>query len=199
MDLHERFLALARSHGAELERAEAWWHDLEARYSDPHRHYHTLVHIGEMLALLPHADETLLAAVWFHDAVYGGEGNEERSAELAHRALTELGFPAAIIEDVQILILATRTHDPSTLPPRHHPLLDADLAILGSTPDRYREYAGQVRKEYSFVPDPLFRQGRAAVLRKFLERPSIFATEEFRARLEARARENLAREITELA
>ena len=88
--------------------------------------------------LLPHADETVLAAVWFHDAVYDGQANEERSAALARRALTELGFSASSIADVETLILATKTHAEDGLPENACEFLDADLAILGSDPDRYR-------------------------------------------------------------
>ncbi len=63
MTAAERFLALGPR-----DVAESWLHDLEARYSEPHRHYHTRTHIEPMLELLPHPDETVMAAVWFHDA-----------------------------------------------------------------------------------------------------------------------------------
>ena len=192
--MRDRFLALALRHGAAADAAERWWRELETRYSEPHRHYHTLRHIEEMLDLLPHADETVLMAVWFHDAVYGGERNEERSAELAREALTELRFPS--IETVEELILATKTHHPSQVAARFHAFLDADLAILGSAPARYDEYAGQIRREYAHVPEAMFREGRASVLRTFLARPAIFATSEFRGRFEAQARANMQREIS---
>jgi predicted metal-dependent HD superfamily phosphohydrolase len=193
--MHQRFLQFARTHGAEAGAAERWWREVAARYSEPHRRYHTLRHIEEMLDLLPHADETVLAAVWFHDAIYGGGRNEERSAELARAALTELRFPEESIATVEHLILATKTHDPSPVAPRFHEFLDADLAILGSAPARYDEYAREIREEYAHVPEPMFRAGRAAVLRSFLARPSIFASEEFRQRLEKQARANIEREL----
>ena len=195
MDLREHFLGLATGHGAGAETAVRWWRELQSRYSDAHRHYHTLKHIEEMLTLLPHANETLLAAVWFHDAVYGGESNEERSAALARRALEELNFPASTIEAVASLILATKRHDASTVSPDAHAFLDADLAILGSDRNRYREYVEQVRKEYAHIPEPFFRGGRAAILDGFLARPRIFVTDEFHQRFEQRARENIAWEL----
>ncbi|HYR27246.1 MAG TPA: metal-dependent phosphohydrolase [Thermoanaerobaculia bacterium] len=191
--MRDRFLAPALTHGASPETADRWWRELEAHYSEPHRHYHTLRHIEEMLDLLPHADETVLMAVWFHDAIYGGKQNEERSAELARTALAELRFPSS--ETVEQLILATKTHEPSQVAPRFHAFLDADLAILGSAPARYDEYAAQIRREYAHIPSILFRSGRASVLRAFLQRPAIYATEEFRARFEKQARENMQREL----
>lgn len=186
------------THGAEAAAAERWWRELASRHSEPHRHYHTLRHIEEMLDLLPHGDETVAMAVWFHDAVYGGSENEERSAALAREALGELRFPAPIIADVERLVLATKTHDASQVEPRFHPFLDADLAILGSDSARYAEYADEVRREYASVPDRAFRSGRAAVLRMFLQRPRIYATAEFFTRFEVRARANIAREIERL-
>lgn len=179
--------------------AERWWRELASRYGEEHRHYHTLRHLEEMLDLLPHADETVLAAVWFHDAVYGGSSNEEQSAILARQALTELLFPPEMIGMVERLILATRTHDPSQVDPRFHPFLDADLAILGSAPERYREYTEQVRREYEHVPEALFRGARAAILDRLLERPRIYASDEFFARFERHARENIARELSGLS
>ena len=196
MNLREGFLRFARSHGASGDAAERWWSVLATRYSEPHRHYHTLAHVEHLLELLPHADETVIAAVWFHDAIYDGAMNEERSAALAREALTELGFDAGAIALVEQMILATKHHSPDALPENALAFLDADLAILGSDRTRYDEYVAQVRREYAHVPDGAFREGRNAILRAFLERPRIYFTEEFRARFEQRARANLRREVS---
>ena len=195
MDLREHFLRLARTHGADGETAERWWRDVESRYGEPHRHYHTLQHIGEMLVLLPHANETVLAAVWFHDAIYDGNRNEERSAALARIALTELRFDAGTIQAVEHFILATKRHDASETSPEALAFLDADLAILGSDRARYEQYVQQVREEYSYVPEPMFRGARAAILDGFLARPRIYMTDELYERFEGRARENIEWEL----
>lgn len=199
MNASERFLALGPR-----DVAERWLRDLEARYSEPHRHYHTLAHVEHMLELLPHADETVVAAVWFHDAVYdalrlrSGQGprNEERSAELAARALGELGFAPGKIELVERMILATKRHERGDLTESALAFLDADLAILGSDRERYEEYVRQVRQEYAHVPDAQFRDARNAILRTFLERPRLYFTGWFFERFEAKARENLQREVS---
>jgi predicted metal-dependent HD superfamily phosphohydrolase len=189
-------MAMAMSRGASPEVADRWWLDIERRYAEKHRHYHTLRHIGAMLELLPDAEETVLAAVWFHDAIYDGDRNEERSAALAREALTELGFEEDSIRRVEELILATTSHAPTTTAQE---FLDADLAILGSKPERYDEYVAQVRKEYAHVPDALFRAGRNRILQSFLDRPRIYLTAAFYERFEQQARDNVRRESGALA
>lgn len=199
MNLRERFLAFAGSRGAPAAVAERWWGELESRYGERHRHYHTLTHIEHLLEMLPHADETVVAAVWFHDAIYraiyDGDANEERSAALARTALTELGFDADAVAAVEKMILATKSHSDDGLDEHGREFLDADLSILGSDPDRYRAYVSAVRKEYAHVPDALFRSGRNAILRAFLERPQIYFTDRFFEKFERAARENMEREI----
>src|SRR4051812_36368693 len=64
---------------------------LAQRYSEPHRHYHTLDHLLAMLDTLaalplPAASQPAVQlAVWFHDAIYDPKAsdNEERSAAFA--------------------------------------------------------------------------------------------------------------------
>lgn len=191
MNARHRFLRLGPRPAA-----ERWLRDLEARYSEPHRHYHTLAHVDHMLELLPHADETGVAAVWFHDAIYDGLRNEERSADLAARALRELGFSEGMIALVGRMILATKRHERDELPESALSFLDADLAILGSDHERYDEYVRQVRQEYAHVPNGAFREGRNRILRSFLERDRLYFTEAFYQRFEAAARANLQRELT---
>ena len=77
-------------------------------------------------------------------------------------------------------------------------LVDIDLAILGASVERFDEYERQVRQEYSWVPDPLFRGKRREILEAFLARPHLFNTDYFRSKLEAQARANLAPSVTSL-
>jgi predicted metal-dependent HD superfamily phosphohydrolase len=178
---------------------------LLGRYREPQRHYHTLAHLLRALrdvdALLdnvevPDADAVRLAA-WFHDAIYDpmAANNEEASAALAARALAELGQPAERQDAVVRLVLATATHEPTL--DDEAVLIDADLAVLGADSATYSAYARGVRREYEHVDESAWRDGRAAVLRAFLERPAIFHTAPM-ARLEARARANLTAELAGL-
>ena len=73
-----------------------------------------------------------------------------------------------------------------------------DLSILGAGPDEFDAYERAIRREYSWVAEPAWRAGRAAVLRRFMERDRIFFSEEFRSRFEESARRNIARSLAAL-
>jgi predicted metal-dependent HD superfamily phosphohydrolase len=68
---------------------------------------------------------------------------------------------------------------------------DIDLSVLGSPRRRYRRYERNIRREYAWVPWDEYRARRGALLRGFLDRQAIYATEPFRARYDGRARRNL--------
>ena len=201
--------------------ATAWadaWHALSlrapdgvreallVRWAEPHRRYHTLQHLRECLALFAahrdgaeHAGEVAVA-LWFHDAIYdtARHDNEAASADWAGRVLRDAGAAADVIARVDALILATRhSQVPATRDERL--LVDIDFAILGAAPARFDEYERQIRDEYGFVPEDVFREKRAGILRGFLERPALFATAALGARFEAQARANLAGAIARLA
>lgn len=184
---------------------EPEWRSLESRYGEPHRVYHTLRHIGHCLdefegarplAADPAAVEM---ALWYHDAVYDprAEDNEERSAALAARAAETMGLPRAFGERVASLILVSAHRTPAA---GSDPQLfaDIDLAILGRPDAEFDEYERQVRAEYAWVAEPVFRAGRSAILESFLERPAIYGTDFFRKRYEATARQNLSRSIARM-
>jgi predicted metal-dependent HD superfamily phosphohydrolase len=173
---------------------------LKIAYAEPQRHYHTLQHLGECLAAFddarglagqPHAVEM---ALWFHDAIYDvkGHDNEQRSAAWAREALLAAGVPGESAQHVHDLVMATR----HTAVPRGRDeqlLVDIDLSILGAERVRFDEYERQIRKEYSYVPEFLFRRKRKEILLGFMERPAIYSTPHFHDALEARARDNLRR------
>lgn len=177
--------------------------DLLARWNEPHRHYHTAEHLASMLSIVDsnatRADDPaqVRLAVWFHDAVYDPQAgdNEAASAALAALELGRLGVDAA---EVVRLILLTTTHDPDPGDRNGTLLADADLSILAAAPEAYDEYAAAVRREYAFVPDDQFRAGRAAVLRRFLDRPTLFRTVPDKAPWTDRAHHNLRRELAAL-
>jgi|SRR6266850_2717862 len=179
---------------------------LIARYSEPHRAYHTVRHVEECLvqleearALAEHAPEVELA-LWFHDAIYDPkrQDSEERSADWAHEAALAAGVAAVSAQRVRALVMATR-HKAVPQGADAQVLVDIDLAILGAAPERFDEYERQIREEYAWVPDFLFHRERRRILEDFSARPSIFSTLFFRARLERQARANLARSIAALS
>lgn len=177
--------------------------ELVARWSEPHRRYHTLDHLRAVLAavdeLAPEADDpdAVRLAAWFHDAVYDGRPgwDEERSAQLAQSRLPRCGVPAARVAEVARLVRLTATHDPRD--PNGYVLCDADLAVLASAD--YAGYARAVREEYRHVPDDAFRVGRAQVLGRLLAVPRLFRTTIGRDRWEKKARENVSAELAALS
>lgn len=186
------------------------WAALDRGYSDPGRAYHNWRHIDSMLAGLDGVrseaeladarfDEVELA-IFFHDAVYdpSAKDNEAKSAALLSELAAHHGekTPGAL-ERVTTMILATASHAPSA-DVSTRLLLDLDLSVLGSAEADYSRYALNVRAEYAAVPEAAWRSGRAAVLRRFLDREAIYQTTCFRRTLEAKARRNLASEIAAL-
>lgn len=177
--------------------------ELLRRWAEPQRRYHTTAHLAAVLdavdTLAGHADDadTVRLAAWFHDAVYRPDRseNEERSAALAERALAEAGLTPARIAGTARLVRLTATHDPAPGDRDGEVLCDADLAVLGGSPEAYAAYAAAVREEYGFLPEDVFRSGRAAVLRRLLALPALYRTATAHARYEDRARRNLATEL----
>ncbi|MEU6403154.1 hypothetical protein [Streptomyces sp. NPDC046985] len=181
--------------------------DLLDRWQEPQRRYHTLAHLTAVLdrvdALAEYAadPDAVRLAAWFHDAVYLPERseNEERSARLAERALTEAGVPTRTTAEAARLVRLTVDHDPGGDDPDGQVLCDADLAILAAPPSAYAAYTAAVREEYHFVPNDAFRAGRAAILRRLLARPTLFRTPYGQRHWEATARYNLAAELEMLS
>lgn len=179
--------------------------ELLASYAEPHRAYHTPLHLAECLALfdefraLAERAAEVEIALWFHDAVYDvhRHDNEAASADWARAALLDAGAAGDVAGRVAALVLATR-HSIAPATADEQLLVDIDLAILGAAPARFAEYEAQIRVEYGFVPQPVFDEKRGAILAGFLARPVLYGTAELRPRLEATARANLRAAIDRL-
>lgn len=185
--------------------AQAELQALLAAWSEPQRHYHDLRHLRECLvrwqswqALARHPGEVALA-LWYHDAVYlprSGD-NELRSADWAARTMGEMGVASKPIERVYALIMATR-HDAPAESPDAQLLVDIDLAVLGAAPERFDQYDRDVRAEYAWVPEALYREKRREVLQAFASRDRIYQTDVAHQQLEAQAKVNLAAAVARL-
>jgi predicted metal-dependent HD superfamily phosphohydrolase len=184
--------------------------ELAAAYAAPGRHYHDVRHIEALLGLAATCAEAITdrdaveAAIWFHDAIYDTRrhDNEERSAVLAEARLAGAA-DAERIARVAAMIRATAGHvapEFADAAARHDCalFLDMDLAILGSSEADFDVYDAAVRREYDWVEEAQWRQGRRAVLAGFLARGSIYATACFRTSHEAKARRNLTRALARL-
>ena len=181
---------------------EALCTELQRRYGEPQRHYHTLQHLGECLAwfereqALAERPGEVAIALWFHDAVYDvhAHDNEARSAEWARSAMLAAGAQPEAAERVHALVMATR-HQAQPEEADAQLLVDIDLSILGAPAPRFAEYEQQIRIEYAHVPPEVFEPRRRQILGGFLARDPLYLTPSIRARLEAQARLNLQRAI----
>jgi len=203
--LPEAWLRAAAAVGARSDVAQAGA-ELLGRYAEPHRRYHDLAHLSDVLhnvdELAKHARDVRVVrlAAWFHDAVYDptASDNEERSARLAETSLAELRIEDSIVAEIARLVRGTADHAPVPGDLDAEVLCDSDLAILASGPERYQVYAEAVRAEYEHLDDRTFASGRAAVLRGLLARDPMFSTATGRDRWEAAARANVTAELARL-
>lgn len=179
--------------------------ELRAAYSESHRFYHTTEHIASCLRRLDEAAELAASleevevALWFHDAVYAprSRSNELKSADWASDFLRLGGASEERRTRVRRHIMATE-HSAAPTDPDSALVVDIDLTILGSSPEDYQVFEQNIRREYKWVPGPLYRHKRREVLGSFLGRPSIYSTDYFRDRYEPRARANLRAAIRAL-
>ncbi|KQU00247.1 DUF4031 domain-containing protein [Sanguibacter sp. Leaf3] len=202
--------------------------ELLDRWYEPHRTYHGPAHLTHVLDSLVVLDPDRTApravalALWFHDAVHVGAAgaDEAASAALAGEMLGALGARSTAVgtaeaqgtqgvkgaagvestevAEVQRLVLLTTLHDPAPDDYAGALVGDADLAILGSAPDRYTRYTEQVRREYAHVPDEVFAPARAEILERLLDTGPFFRTAVGSERWEAAARRNVSDEIVRL-
>jgi predicted metal-dependent HD superfamily phosphohydrolase len=180
---------------------------LRARYAEPHRRYHTWAHVLACLDARRRITEAtsleIDLALLFHDAVYEplSRDNETASARLLVEEGRRAWLHEHVLQRASALVAVTR-HDIATVAApclEASVVVDADLSILGADPGTFDAYETQIREEYACLDDATYAAGRRAVLRSFVERPTIFSTCRGRALWEQRARRNLARSLTQLA
>jgi predicted metal-dependent HD superfamily phosphohydrolase len=202
---------------------DEWWERLwKLQANDPSRHYHTVVHLHEMLGyyqlvskrfdnISPEEDQAIILAIFFHDAIYDAlsSENEENSIKLFQSFVESSGQDSTETTRVRIVadlvveyIAATKKHAVSSANSTALALfLDLDMAVLGKESAAYHSYAQLIRKEYHFVLHDTYCEKRADILASFLSHQtdsSIYGTVPFRQALEERARDNLAGEIQSL-
>jgi len=179
-----------------------YWKEINTRYSEPHRHYHTLSHLTNLLKELTGIRtklenwEAMLFALYYHDIIYDPlqSDNEEQSAALAGERMTQINVPDQIIGITVNAIMATRSHTGTGYPDINY-FKDADLSVLGQSSQTYKEYSNAIRKEYIIYPDAVYWPARKKVLLGFLQMDRLFTTDIFYRRYEEQARMNLTAEV----
>lgn len=191
--------------------SNVWFERLFLVYTESSRHYHTPVHLKEMLEYIQALDEIgLLVSPWsvtilrlatfFHDVVYDpqSETNEVASAALFEEFCHEISLDESLRTSVKDLILATEKHkvieDSSVEIWLQQYFLDMDMAVLGKQSSAYMAYAGLIRKEYKHVPRQIYCTKRAQILDTF-GKGQIFQSALFQGLLESQAQQNLRDEI----
>jgi len=185
---------------------------LQAAYASPPRAYHNFAHVGEVLR--HYADVAdgpgwnqpmeVQLAVLYHDAIYepGRKDNEARSAELAvahiGQWLQDRDIDAARVAE---LIQFTARHgslEPGDVDRDAALFLDCDMAILAADEATFAAYDRGITAEYrGHVPAWLFKLNRRRFLKALLAKERIFLSDWFHERLDAQARINLRRAVTE--
>lgn len=202
MTLNETFVALLKDYTKDEQLIAALWDEVVACYASPHRHYHTLDHLENLLVQLNAIKgeiknwNAILFTLFYHDIIYdvSKQNNEEESADLAVKRMKEI----AVSEDMVMLcmeqILATKSHLISIDQDTNY-FTDADLSILGQIWVKYSDYYKSIRSEFEIYPNLQYNFGRRRVLEHFLSMERIFKTDYFYNRFEVQAKVNLKREL----
>lgn len=187
------------------------WAELELKYGEVHRHYHTLKHIEdlcqklqEFLSLCKSSEDVdaIQWAIFYHDIIYDptSSHNEEDSAALFMTRLSA-HLHSSLVSQVVRYILATKSHNVDEDDDEALGLfMDLDLSILAASESDYAAYARAIRLEYIHYSDEEYQSGRIRVLQHFLGHNSIFRSTAFRNNgAEDSARRNIEWELSELA
>ena len=201
----DTFLHLVKQYSKDHELANNLWLEIFTKYSEPKRHYHTIDHLEAMITELKEVKtniedwDTILFAAFYHDIIYkaSANSNEEDSAKVAMQRLSSIRYPAEKIAKCAQLIIATKQHELSKDNDTNF-MTDADLSILGKSPDVYLKYTEQIREEYTIYPDFMFTSGRKKALQHFLQMSSIYKTEYFSSKYEKQSRINLSDELVNI-
>jgi len=175
-------------------------------YATPTRYYHNIHHVIEVLGHYQSTSKKngwtnskeVYLAVLYHDAIYeyGAKDNEKRSALIAKDAIAK-HFSSHQIDSeyVQKLIELTAIHGklrPDDVSEEEALFLDCDMAIVGSSWERFSQYQDAIEKEYCTVyPKLLYRIGRKKFLKSVLSAERIFLSSVFHQQYNLQARSNL--------
>lgn len=196
------FTGLLKKHSPDEQLAATLWEEIEIKYSGKNRYYHNLHHLENLLQELTAVKHlisdwnTILFTLFYHDAIYNilKSDNEEKSAALAAKRMKEAGVPQEMINLCKEQILATKSHAVS-INADTNSFTDADLSVLGQSWEVYSAYFKNIRKEYTFYPDMIYKPGRKKVIQHFLMMERIYKTDHFYRKYEAQARLNLEKEF----
>lgn len=187
------------------ENLESFLKNIFVNYGGANRHYHNLEHLAhclqEMIWFKTNYSSDLnfnqlCVAILGHDIIYGikqEKSDEVLSAELVHN---QLGIE--FLEATDLILATQHFKEKKVFSDEEKLMRSIDLSILAQSAKVYGKYAENVRKEYSFVSDEDYVNGRSKVLEMFLSQEVIFEHEGF-FHYEKIARQNIKKELEELS
>lgn len=203
--LQKTFLKLLSNYTANENLQLIFWDEIKKHYAYKNRYYHNLQHLENILNQLSEIKteinnwNVILFSLFYHDVIYDVSNtiNEEESAELAIKRMSEISVSENEINLCNQIILATKSHVISTNSDINY-FTDADLSVLGQPCEIYSNYYKNIRKEYAFYSEAVYNSGRKKVLKHFLEMERIFKTDFFYDKFEIQAKINLQNEFNTL-
>jgi predicted metal-dependent HD superfamily phosphohydrolase len=197
-----------------FEGIEEEFNNILEHYSKDARFYHNGDHIDDCMGELYDFNRTTEAkkvrnpialelAIVFHDIIYDthNNDNEEKSAEYSEDFLiANHNKGHNLVLSTKKIILATSHKNP----PKTYDeavAIDIDLSIFGQDEKKFNSYDQNIRKEYSWVEEDKYKQGRTKILQGFLDRSKatgIYCTDYFKNKHGTQARNNLQRAIERL-
>ena len=191
----------ATSPKRDIARSDLVCRELIDYYNEPHRFYHTTVHIQKCLNQLDLATHEMVdpdaveMAIWFHDLIYeiSGTENERESADYFEKQSAQVmapGFRKKVYE-----MIMTTIHGKAIPQEDARYVVDVDLSSFGMPWDDFAEDSEAVRKESTNLSDVEFFAIQCPFLQTLLDRPRIFFTDFYRDLYENRARANIQRQL----
>ncbi len=183
--------------------------EIQGLYFQNENFYHHRLHIVSCLndfykiRNLSNNPDAVERAIIFHDIVYvpWDSDNEEKSAELADKYLSNLWYDANFIAQVKHLIMMTK-HDKQPQTMDEKIIIDIDLAILWKNKSFYDRYISNIRDEFKRnipkLTNEKFNQWRLIFLEDFSNRENIYNTTYFQEKYWNQASENLKYEKQKL-
>ena len=159
-------------------------------YNEPHRYYHDMGHVKEMLAYVesfkehfnPITWEAIQLAIVWHDAVYDpssktNEADSYKDFVDCWRDMDEkylyMEKWKKIIPLVLELIMVTRNHEYDPNMPLHLKIMiEADLERFKGPFEQFWQNTVRIFKEYSMADWGLFKPGRIAFLESYADKVS---------------------------
>ncbi|XP_075217318.1 uncharacterized protein LOC142322291 [Lycorma delicatula] len=215
LNLEELWKSTLSDIGVTSGKGDEWFSKIIRAYADDQRHYQNVQNLEhkfknfEMIKSSLKNKNAMALALFFHYYEYDPKLVDYFKKNIEHftKFSDECKIPTEsdLFKDVVKMLEAVDTHSTD----EHktdgvygsddcHYFLDLDIAILGSDPEHYADYATRVQREYSFLPSTMYQALRLKVLQNFLQIPNIYATKEFREKYENQARTNIKSEVNKL-